>query len=196
MHGLNDLMLKRMMKDMSHFKVNQKDIFFILKEQLNYARLCDLEKYSDLNEKTLDLMVTEALSFAKGVLSPLNEIGEEWGVGFENGKVTNPPEFKKAFKQYGEDGWTAAARGPEYGGQGFPGMMRIIVNDLMYGACQSFNMAPSLTHGAAHLIETFGTDALKKTICPQHVQRHLVRHHVSDGSRCRIKPGRIDHHGG
>ncbi len=151
---------------MSHFKVNQKDIFFILKEQLNYATLCDLEKYSDLNEKTLDLMVTEALSFAKGVLSPLNEIGEAWGVGFENGIVTNPPEFKKAFKQYGEDGWTAAARSPEFGGQGFPSMMRIIVNDLMYGACQSFNMAPSLTHGAAHLIETFGTDELKKRFVP------------------------------
>ncbi|MFH1154743.1 MAG: acyl-CoA dehydrogenase [Pseudomonadota bacterium] len=147
---------------MSHFKVNQKDIFFILKEQLNYGKLCELEKYSDLNEKTLDMMVTEALSFAKGVVSPLNEIGEEWGVGFDNGKVTNPPEFKKVFKQYGSDGWIAAARSPEYGGQGFPTMMRIIVNDLMYGACQSFNMAPSLTHGAAHLIETFGSDELKK----------------------------------
>jgi alkylation response protein AidB-like acyl-CoA dehydrogenase len=41
-------------------------------------------------------------------------------------------------------------------------MMRIIVNDVMYGACQSFNMAPSLTHGAAHLIEEFATEELKE----------------------------------
>ena len=27
---------------MGHFKVNQKDIFFILKEQLNYGHLCTL----------------------------------------------------------------------------------------------------------------------------------------------------------
>src|SRR5208282_2222095 len=53
-------------------------------------------------------------------------------------------------------------RDPEYGGQGFPHMMRIVVNDFMYGACQSFNMAPSLTHGAAHLIESFGTKELKE----------------------------------
>ena len=151
---------------MSHFKVNQKDLFFILKEQLKYGSLCSLARYKDLNEKTFDLLVTEAISFARGVVDPLQEIGEEHGVKFDNGKVACPPEFRDAFKQYGQDGWTAAARDPEYGGQGFPHMMRIVVNDLMYGACQAFNMAPSLTHGAAHLIESFGTDAQKQLFIP------------------------------
>jgi alkylation response protein AidB-like acyl-CoA dehydrogenase len=151
---------------MSHFKVNQKDIFFILKEQLKYGSLCNLDRYRDLNEKTLDLMVTEAIGFARGVIDPLNEIGEKWGVRFENNRVSCPPEFKKAFRQYGQDGWTAAARDPEYGGQGFPHMMRIVINDMMYGACQSFNMAPSLTHGAAHLIESFGSRELKEKFVP------------------------------
>ncbi len=151
---------------MAQFKVSQKDIFFILKEQVKYGSLCALDRYRDLNEKTLDLMVSEAISFSRGVIDPLNEIGEKWGVRFENGKVSCPPEFKKVFRQYGEDGWTAAARDPEYGGQGFPHMMRIIINDMMYGACQSFNMAPSLTHGAAHLIESFGTGELKQRFVP------------------------------
>jgi len=88
-------------------------------------------------------------------------------VRFENGQVSCPPEFKKAFAQYGRDGWTAAARDPEYGGQGFPHMMRIVINDMMYGACQSFNMAPSLTHGAAHLIESFATEDLKQRFVPR-----------------------------
>jgi len=152
---------------MGHFKVNQKDVFFILKDQLNYGSLCDLDRYRGLNEKTLDMLVSEALVFAKGVVDPLQEIGEEHGVKFENGKVCCPPEFKEAFRRYGEDGWTAAARDPEYGGQGFPHMMRIVINDLMYGACQSFNMAPSLTHGAAHLIESFGSPVLKERFIPK-----------------------------
>jgi len=152
---------------MPHFKVNQKDIFFILKEQLNYAALCSLERYNGLNEKTLDLLVTEALRFARGVVDPLQEIGEQFGIKFENDQVTCPPEFREAFNQYGQDGWTAAARDPEYGGQGFPHMMRIVINDLMYGACQSFNMAPSLTHGAAHLIESFGSEELKERFIPK-----------------------------
>jgi alkylation response protein AidB-like acyl-CoA dehydrogenase len=152
---------------MPHFKVNQKDIFFILKEQLNYGSVCSLERYKGLNEKALDLLVTEALRFARGVVDPLQEIGEQFGVKFEDGNVTCPAEFKKVFKQYGQDGWTAAVRDPVYGGQGFPHMMRIVVNDLMYGACQSFNMAPSLTHGAAHLIESFGDRELKERFIPK-----------------------------
>jgi alkylation response protein AidB-like acyl-CoA dehydrogenase len=152
---------------MSHFKINQKDVLFILKEQLNYGTLASLNRYKDLNEKTFDMLITEALKFARGVVDPLQEIGEQFGVKFEDGKVTCAPEFKKAFAQYGQDGWTAAVRDPEYGGQGFPNMMRIVINDLMYGACQSFNMAPSLTHGAAHLIESFGTEALKARFIPK-----------------------------
>jgi alkylation response protein AidB-like acyl-CoA dehydrogenase len=152
---------------MPHFKVNQKDIFFILKEQLNYASLCSLERYKDLNEKTLDMLVSEAISFARGALDPLQEIGEDWGVRFENGKIACAPEFRKVFKQYGQDGWIAAARDEEYGGQGFPNMMRIVINDMMYGACQAFNMAPSLTHGAAHLIESLGTAEQKERFVPR-----------------------------
>ncbi|MBK5099804.1 MAG: acyl-CoA dehydrogenase [Desulfobacteraceae bacterium] len=152
---------------MAHFKVNQRDIFFILKEQLNYSSLCSLDRYKDLNEKMLDMVVSEAINLARGVVDPLQEIGEKWGVKFEDGKVSCPPEFRKAFKQFGQDGWIAAARGLEYGGQGFPHMMRIIINDLMYGACQAFNMAPSLTHGAAHLIESFATERLKKLYVPK-----------------------------
>ena len=152
---------------MGHFKVNERDIFFILKDQLNYGSLCELERYRELDEETLDMLVTEAVKFAKQEMDPLQEIGEEWGVVFENGKVRCAPEFREVFKLYGENGWTAAARDPEYGGQGFPHMMRIVINDLMYGAAQSFNMAPSLTHGAAHLIESFGTDELKERFVPK-----------------------------
>jgi len=152
---------------MPHFKVNPKDLFFILKDQLDYGSLCTLARYRDLNEKALDMLVSEAIQFARGVVDPLQGIGEAYGVRYEEGKVFCPPEFKSAFRQYGADGWTAAARDPEYGGQGFPHMMRIVINDLMYGACQSFNMAPSLTHGAAHLIESFGTEELKKRFVPK-----------------------------
>ena len=79
---------------MSHFKINKKDVFFILKEQLNYGSLASLDRYAGLNEKTFDMLITEALKFAKGVVDPLQEIGEEYGVKFEGGKVNCPPEFK------------------------------------------------------------------------------------------------------
>ncbi|NOX34888.1 MAG: acyl-CoA dehydrogenase [Deltaproteobacteria bacterium] len=152
---------------MGHFKINIKDIFFILKEQLSYGNLCSLDRYKGFNEKAFDLLVNEAMKFAKGIIDPLNMIGETNAPKLAEGQVKCTPEFKKAFRQYGEDGWTALSRDTDYGGQGFPNMMRIIINDIMYGACQAFNIAPNLTHGAAHLIETFGTKEQKSTYVPK-----------------------------
>lgn len=152
---------------MGHFKVNERDILFILKEQLGYGNLCRLERYRELDEETLDMLVFEAVKFARGVLDPLQGAGERWGVRYENGGVRCAPEFREAFRLFGENGWIAVARDRRYGGQGFPHMMRIVVNDQMYGACQAFNMAPSLTHGAGHLIESFGDTSLKKQFVPR-----------------------------
>lgn len=168
---------------MTHFKVNEKDIFFILKEQLNYASLCRLERYRELDEETLDMLVTEAVKFARGVLAPLQQIGEEAGVVFKDGKVHCPPEFREALKRYGENGWIAAVRNPRYGGQGFPHMMRIVINDQMYGAAQSFNITPSLTHGAAHLIESFATEELKERFVPRMYRGEWT------GTMCLTEPG-------
>jgi len=148
---------------MDTYKVNQKEIFFILNEQLNYGKLCELEPYRDFNQKTLDLMVKEANNFARGVLAPLNEIGEKEGIKYENGKVICPAEYKSALKKFGEDGWISASSDTKYGGGGFPIIMRIIASDVMIGASMAFVMAPSLTRGAAHLIESFGADTMKDT---------------------------------
>lgn len=70
------------MNKMGHFKVKEKDLFFILKDQLNYGSLCDLERYRELDPDTLDMLVQEAIKFSKGVVDPLQEIGEKWGVIF------------------------------------------------------------------------------------------------------------------
>ena len=111
---------------------------------------------------TLGIFPTFGIKFAGTEISPLQEIGEKWGVVYENGQVRCAPEFKKAFEVCAENGWVAPLEDPEYGGQGFPRMMGVVINDFMYGACQAFNMAPILTHGAGHLIESFGTKELRE----------------------------------
>jgi alkylation response protein AidB-like acyl-CoA dehydrogenase len=151
---------------MSHFKVNERDIYFILKEQLNYGDLCKYDTYRDLDVDTLDMLVAEAVKFATGIVSPLQEPGDRQGVIFDGGTVRCALGFREAFNLYGENGWLAATSPPEHGGQGFPGTMGVVISDLMYGACLSFTMAPSLTHGAAHLIESFGATELKDRYIP------------------------------
>ena len=151
---------------MSHFKVNERDIFFILKEQLGYGSLCKLDRYRDMDVETLDMVVSEAAKFAKGVVGPLQETGDRHGVKYADGSVRCAPGFREAFSLCGENGWIAATSDPAHGGQGFPRMLGIVLNDLMYGASVSFHMAPSLTHGAGHLIESFGTKELKDRYIP------------------------------
>lgn len=151
---------------MSHYKLNEKDIFFILKEQLKYGELSKIEKYSDFDEELLDMTVTQAIKFAKSEIAPLQEIGEKWGAKCEDGQVKCAPEFKKAFRTHAENGWLCPTAEPEWGGQGLPEMMHTVIEDLMCGACQSFNMCPSLTFGAAHLIVSFATEELKKLYVP------------------------------
>lgn len=101
---------------MGHFKVNRKDLFFILKEQLNYSSLCSFDRYKELDEKMLDMVVSEAINVAIEVVDPLQEIGEQWGARLENGKVLAPPEFRETFKHFGRDGWIALSRDLEYRG--------------------------------------------------------------------------------
>lgn len=151
---------------MSHFQVNERDIYFILKEQLNYSELCKLAKYRDLDVETLDLLVAEAIKFADGVVAPLQEIGDWQDITLTDNVVHCASGFREAFSLYGQNGWIAATSDPEYGGQGFPRIMGVVVNDLMYGACISFQMAPSLTHGAGRLLESFGTKELKERFIP------------------------------
>lgn len=168
---------------MTDFKIDLRDLFFILKEQLGYSRLCRLDAFKDLNERTLDLLVNEAVRFAKGVLDPLNAVSDAEALLYEKGEVRCPVAFKKVFRQCGDDGWIAAVGDPAYGGQGFPLMMRIVINEMMYGACQSFNSAPSLTFGAARLIHSFGTRALKERFVPKMFDG------TWSGTMCLTEPG-------
>jgi len=93
---------------MSHFKVNERDIYFILKEQLHYGDLCKLARYGDMDVETLDMLVSEAVKFAGGIVAPLQELGDKHGVTLNDGKVCCAPGFREAFGLFGENGWLAA----------------------------------------------------------------------------------------
>jgi alkylation response protein AidB-like acyl-CoA dehydrogenase len=145
-----------------HSKIREEELLFILNEQLGYGDLCNLERYRELSPDTLDMLVTEAIKFAKGVFDPLQSVGERNGTKYKNGQVYLAPGFKEAFKLCGENGWIAAVRDTTYGGQGFPNMMRIVISDIFSGACLCLHFISSLTHGAGHLIESSGSEELKE----------------------------------
>ncbi|MBW1872655.1 MAG: acyl-CoA dehydrogenase [Deltaproteobacteria bacterium] len=149
----------------TEFSVHKRDIQFVLYEQLNAEELCKLPDYGEFNRELFDMVTDEAVKMAVDVLAPLNSIGDREGLKFENGEVKMPEGFEEAFKKFGEGGWIGMVHNPEYGGQGLPNVLKFVAAEVFSGANIAFFLTSLLTEGAAHLVEKFGTDKLRKTYC-------------------------------
>jgi len=146
---------------MAQLLADRRDIDFVLHEQLDIARVSKHETFAEFNRKTIDLIVTEARNLAIKEILPTREIGDREGTLFENGQVTVPKEFHKAYDLFIEGEWLAMTEDPEWGGQGMPRTVALSAGDYFNAANYAFMMYPGLTHGAGKLVEAFGTDKLK-----------------------------------
>ena len=138
---------------------DRRDIDFVLHEQLG---LVDHERFAEFNKKTVDLIVSEARNLAVKEILPTQKPGDEEGCVFDNGRVTVPPCFKRAWDLYKEGEWLAMTDDPEVGGQGMPKLVGLAANEYLIGANPSFMLYSGMTHGAATLVEAFGTDEQKR----------------------------------
>ncbi|RJP79451.1 MAG: acyl-CoA dehydrogenase [Desulfobacteraceae bacterium] len=140
---------------------DRRDIDFVLYEQLEAEDLIKLERYRELNKKMFDMVVTEARNFAIKEILPLNEEGDKIGLTFENNQVKVPECFHKPFKLFREGEWIAMNEDPEVGGQGFPHLITQACMEYIMGADFSFSAFGMVCHGAAKMIELFGTEKQK-----------------------------------
>jgi alkylation response protein AidB-like acyl-CoA dehydrogenase len=146
---------------MAQVIADRRDVDFVLHEQLNVGTLSEHDNYSDFNKKTIDLIIKEARNLAIKEILPTLKDGDEEGCRFENGQVYVPESFKRAYELFNEGEWLAMTEDPEYGGQGMPRTVALAASDYFNGANYAFMMYPGLTHGAALLVEAFGTQRQK-----------------------------------
>ena len=142
---------------------DRRDIDFVLYEQLEIESLTRHDRYSDMNRKMFDMILTEARNFAIKEVLPLNEEGDRVGLVFENNQVKVPESFHRAYKLMREGEWIAMTEDPEVGGQGMPHSIAQAAAEYIVGADFSFSAFGYATHGAAKMIEIFGTDEQKET---------------------------------
>ena len=147
---------------MAQVIADRRDVDFVLHEQLNVGALSEHEKYAEFNKKTVDLIISEARNLAIKEILPTFKEGDEQGCRLENGQVSVPESFKRAYDLFVEGEWLAMPEDPEYGGQGMPRTVALAAGDYFNGANYAFMMYPGLTHGAALLVEAFGTERQKK----------------------------------
>ena len=146
---------------MAQLFADRRDVDFVLHEQLKLGELSKHERFAEFNKKTIDLVISEARNLAIKELSPIQIDGDREGARFENGKVTVPESFHKAWELFKEGEWLALSDSPDWGGQGMPVTLSLAANELFIGSNFAFMIYPGLTHGAGRLIETFGTEKQK-----------------------------------
>jgi len=140
---------------------DRRDIEFVLYEQLKVDELSKTEVYAEFNRKTIDLILSEARNLAIKELLPAREIGDQQGCMFDKGKVSTPDAFKRIYELIIEGEWIAMSENPDWGGQGMPVTVAMGASEYFNGANFPLMIYAGLTHGAARLIESFGTDKQK-----------------------------------
>jgi len=148
---------------MLQYKAPLRDIRFVMNELLESEALYQrLPGYEEASQDLMDAIVEEGARFAENVLSPLNQSGDDEGCTWKDGVVTTPSGFPEAYQQFVDNGWPALSADTEYGGQGLPNLLGIIINELAGTANWSWLMYPGLSHGAIKTIEEHGDDEQKQ----------------------------------
>ncbi|MBI5252328.1 MAG: acyl-CoA dehydrogenase [Desulfomonile tiedjei] len=148
---------------MANLLVDERDLKFVLYEQLSIENLCKADKYSEFSRETFDMMLDAAQKLAENELWPVNAIGDKIGVRLEDGQVRVPESFHKAYRHYCDGGWFGLSVDPKHDGQGFPISLAAAAIELFAAANLGFMGVPGLTVAAARVIQVFGSDVQRET---------------------------------
>ncbi len=141
--------------------VDLKDARFVIYDQLKIADLFAYDRFSDHSEETIEMAIRAAEKLAVNEYYPVNSVGDQSGVLYENGKVSVPAVFHPAYKKFCQAGWRAPSEAYEVGGQQRPRAVKFLGQMLFLAANQSLMVYSCLTHSAGKVIEIFGTEEQK-----------------------------------
>jgi alkylation response protein AidB-like acyl-CoA dehydrogenase len=148
---------------MSHYRIPRDNMNFILFDVLGSQCLANTEKFADSSEEIMQAVIDEAAKLAENVLLPINEIGDRQGATFdpEAKTVTTPKGFKEAYDLYQQGGWSGLSASPDFGGQGLPHLLKMVVDEMVCSTNLSFGMYPGLSHGAIDALTEHASEALQ-----------------------------------
>jgi alkylation response protein AidB-like acyl-CoA dehydrogenase len=148
---------------MPDYKAPVRDIRFVINEVLESEQLYQtLPGFGEATEELMNAIIDEGARFAENVIAPLNRSGDEEGCHWSEEGVRTPAGFKEAYRQYVDNGWPALSADSEYGGQGLPSMLGIMMNEMAGTANWSWVMYPGLSHGAVNTVEAHGDAGQKE----------------------------------
>ena len=152
------------------YRAPTRDTRFVVNELLKLESYGNLPGFEGADREMTDTVIDEAGRFIAEVVAPLNLSGDQEGcTRAADGSVTTPAGFKAAYDQFCEAGWGTLSAPEEYGGQGMPHIMGMLVEEYLAAANQSFAMYPGLTGGAIASIMTKGSAEQQALYLPKMV---------------------------
>ena len=167
---------------MPSYSAPLRDMQFVYNELFDPADISALPGCEDATADLVEPVLEEAARLAENELFPLNATGDSHGCQYEDGKVTTPPGFAKAYQEYAEGGWIGLPCDPKYGGQGMPGALNVLMEEMACSANVSFATYVGLTRGAYRAINIFASEELKERYLPKMVSG------IWSGTMCLTEP--------
>ncbi len=145
--------------------ISHRNLRFLFFDMLKVDSLNRYEAYADYSRDAFEMALDAAKQIADTQLFPYYVEMDRKKAVFENGIVRTHPQLKVLIQSVAEGGWIAATSPVEDGGLQMPHILSSAALLTFYAA--NVNACyPFLTKGAANLIVSFGSDALKKTYLP------------------------------
>ncbi|MFO0682703.1 MAG: acyl-CoA dehydrogenase [Sandaracinus sp.] len=154
----------------NRYKTDLRELQFLLFEQFGMGDILGKEPFAAWGEDEIKMVLDQTYEFAKTVLGPLNAVGDREGCKIENGRVITPKGFKDAWNKLYEAGWRSLSGPEDFGGQGAPRTLQVLVEEMFSGSNVAFMMYPGLALGAAELLEHCATPEQRKLFCPKMFQ--------------------------
>ncbi|HMK36421.1 MAG TPA: acyl-CoA dehydrogenase family protein, partial [Desulfomonilaceae bacterium] len=147
--------------------VSERNLKFLLYEVFDTESLTRASYFQDHNADTFDLVLDTAIKISRSLLLPYLQEMDKNPPAFVDGKVKVHSMVKEFMRQCGDGGWISAGAPYDFGGQQLPVTVTAACHFVMAAANYSASVYPMLNTGAAHLIESFGSQDLVRTYVPK-----------------------------
>jgi len=151
------------------YKAPLEDLRFIF-EAFDYeGRIGALADFADFDLDTVMEMAKEIGKFATRDLLPLSKVADKQGVRWnpETREVKTADGFQGLLRKYRDSGFAGISQPVEWGGQGGPISLGLIMGECSTATNKSFSMCPGLTNGLIDALKAWGSDEQKAYYLPR-----------------------------
>ncbi len=141
---------------------DDRTVDFVLHDLLDASSLCRLPHFAEHGRETFDLYLTSCRKLAREQLFPAYRPMDTDTPRLEGGQVRVHPAMRELWSRMVELGIINASTPMELGGQQLPALLSVMGNAYLMAGNLSAAGYAGLTTGAAHLIEEFGDERLKR----------------------------------